>query len=61
MFSCCTPRSLEVSLAMVLDHADEGMIRQLVIALLRKYAASTTNALDDEIVDIVDNCLKTGD
>ena len=58
--SCCTARSLEVALATVFEHADrndETIIRHMIVMLLRKYAASTTNPLDDEIVDIVQRCL----
>jgi hypothetical protein len=54
---CCGYQSLQAAIATVLGHADEDLIKQTVLLLLRSYAASTATSVDDALVDVVERCL----
>lgn len=57
MGSCVTRVSLNASIADVVAHADDTVVKLLVIQCLRTYAVSTATDLDDALVDMVERRL----
>lgn len=50
-------RSLQASIANVVAHANDDVIKFAVLHCLRTYAASTATDLDDALVDVVEHRL----
>jgi hypothetical protein len=50
---CFLFRKLDLSkaLADVMNHQEEMYVKRVIIQILRRYAKSTTNRLDDALVD----------
>ena len=56
---CIWFRKLDLpkALANVMNHQEEAYVKRVIIQILRRYAYSTTNTIDDALVDEIETRL----
>lgn len=57
MFSCFKYPDLHRAVALVINHEETTYIKKIIIRILRDYAKSTTNLVDDALVDEIEQRL----
>jgi hypothetical protein len=57
MFSCFKYNDLHRAVALVIDHEDTRYIKRIIIRILRDYAKTTENTIDDTLVDEIEKRL----
>jgi len=54
----CWPKyDLTEAIALVINHQEEAFIKRMIVRVLQNYANTTTNDIDDAMVDTIEKCL----
>ena len=55
----CWPKSYDISeaVAVVINHQEEAFMKRMIVRILQNYANSTTNDIDNALVDEIEKRL----
>jgi len=57
MWCCGSQNDISEAVAMVINHQEEAFMKRMIVRILQNYANTTTNTIDNALVDEVEKRL----
>lgn len=54
---CCPSTDITVAVAMIINHQEDPYLKRIVVRIMQNYANTTSNTIDNELVDEIERRL----